>query len=489
MRNSPRKTHSCCFPRRGFLKALGAGAAALPLSALPAPSEDAPDGGAPGASAPRPKGVATIRGAFLYPPTQTLRDAGYWSWPGSSFDAEGHHKRYLDKIRAIEAGLGIKVAMEEKPVDGEESASRFIQEVKGTKPDGLLLIPFKKSHWSLVLRIVKETGVPSVVLATLGVLLVDHIQQLRRAPGAYLINAMDDLDAVEYGLRMIRTARWMRESRILNIAGSQVREALVPHLGTQVRSVPLSRFYEVFRTQEIDGDVKELARTYAKGAREVVEPTEADILEAARACFALRKILKQEGGDALMMDCLPGLARPHKHVPPCMGFMTLRDEGTAAGCQADLSATLTLMIVAQLFGKPGFQQNSSTETEENRYFGAHCTSPARMRGMGSPAEPYILRSHAEAGWGCVPQVLFSQGEPVTMAQYLPGEKPQLYLYSGKIAKCYPKAPGGCRTNIEVAFEGVLDACDIKGMHQIIFYGDHIEDLRRFCQLYGIGAVS
>ncbi len=35
--------------------------------------------------------------------------------------------------------------------------------------------------------------------------------------------------------------------------------------------------------------------------------------------------------------------------------MSLRDEGIAAGCQADLSATLSLMLVQQLFGKPGFQ--------------------------------------------------------------------------------------------------------------------------------------
>jgi hypothetical protein len=112
-----------------------------------------------------------------------------------------------------------------------------------------------------------------------------------------------------------------------------------------------------------------------------------------------------------------------------------------------------------------------------------------MRGPESPAEPYILRSHAEAGWGCVPQVLFSAGEPVTMAQYLPGEKPQLHVYGGKIVKCYPKAPGGCRTNVEVAFDGVEDACDVKGMHQVIFYGDHVRDLKRFCQLFGISAVS
>ena len=56
-------------------------------------------------------------------------------------------------------------------------------------------------------------------------------------------------------------------------------------------------------------------------------------------------IIEAEGADAIMMNCLPGLRKPHKHVPPCMGFMSLRDEGIPAGCQSDLNATLTMMLV------------------------------------------------------------------------------------------------------------------------------------------------
>jgi len=191
-----------------------------------------------------------------------------------------------------------------------------------------------------------------------------------------------------------------------------------------------------------------------------------------------------------MMDCLPGLSRPHKHPPPCMGFMSLRDEGIAAGCQADLNATLTLMLVQQLFDKPGFQQNASMETEKNHYFGAHCTCASKLSGTTGPSQPYILMSHAEAGWGCVPRVLWRVGQEVTMAQYLWGKTPQMYLYSGQVVGC-PDIPqtGGCRTNIEMTINEVDDVCDVKGMHQIIFYGDYARDLRIFCQLYGIKVVT
>ena len=224
-------------------------------------------------------------------------------------------------------------------------------------------------------------------------------------------------------------------------------------------------------------------------AKEIVEPSEADILEAAKCYYALKRLLNAEQGDALMMECLTGLRIPHKHVPPCMGFMTLRDEGIVAGCQADLSSTLTMMLVEQLFDRPGFQQNAAMNTEQNLYFGSHCTCPSKMRGRNAPPEPYVLRNHAEAGWGCVPRVLLTPGQEVTMAQYRPGKEPQMHVYSGKVVRCPGIPPaGGCRTNVEMTIDGVPDVCDVKGMHQIIFYGNHARQLKTFCQLYGIPVV-
>jgi len=170
--------------------------------------------------------------------------------------------------------------------------------------------------------------------------------------------------------------------------------------------------------------------------------------------------------------------------------MSLRDEGIAAGCQADLNPTLTLMLIQQLFDKPGFQQNAAMNTARNLYFGSHCTAPSKMRGCSASPEPYTLHHHAEAGWGCVPRVLFSPGQEATMALYSSGSKPQMIIYTGRIVDC-PSIPptGGCRSNLQMTINEVSDVCDVKGMHQIIFYGNHAAELRAFCQLYDIQAVS
>jgi len=466
--------------RRRFLQTMGSTAAGVSLGS----GRLLAGASAPGST--RQEKIATVRGAFIYPPTASLRKVGYYSWPGSTFDAEGRQKQYMKSIREIERNLGMRITMDSEPLDESASVTRFINEVKQSKPDGLLLIPFKKGHWPHVTRIIEETGIPAVVLASLGILLVGHINQLHRKPGVYLINSLNNLEAVEDGMRMIKTARWMKDSCILNIAGSTASEKAVPHLGTKVRTIPRARFIEEFRSMDATDAVKQLAGAYRKNAKKVIQPTKADILDAAKTYFVLKKLVQEEKADAVMMDCLPGLRRPHKHPPPCMGFMSLRDEGIAAGCQSDLSATLTLMLVQQLFDKPGFQQNASMETEENHYFGAHCTCASKLSGTTGPSEAYILMSHAEAGWGCVPRILWPQGREVTMAQYLPGNTPKMYVYSGQVVGCPPiPQTGGCRTNIEMTINEVDDVCAVKGMHQIIFLGNHAKQLRTFCQLCDI----
>jgi L-fucose isomerase-like protein len=203
-------------------------------------------------------------------------------------------------------------------------------------------------------------------------------------------------------------------------------------------------------------------------------------------------LISEEGADAVMMNCLPGLKHPHQHVPPCMGFMSLRDEGIPMGCESDLDATLTMMLQQYLFNRPGFQHNPAVDTEKNHYFGAHCTAPTKMNGSANAAEPFILRNHAEAGWGVVPRVLMKPDQEVTIAKYLSsrdGKKPQLLLYSGTIIGCPPTPPaGGCRTNIETTINELDDVAQLKGHHLCMIYGNYVHEFRSFCQLYDIEVV-
>ena len=54
--------------------------------------------------------------------------------------------------------------------------------------------------------------------------------------------------------------------------------------------------------------MKELAHQFAKQAVKIVQPTNEDILQAAKTYFVLKKLLAQEKGDALIRNGVPGTA-------------------------------------------------------------------------------------------------------------------------------------------------------------------------------------
>jgi len=470
--------------RRDFMSAVAAGAAGIALR--PGNLSAAPSGGK---NLPSRKEPPLVRGAFLYPPTKLLEEEGYYSWPGSGFGAEAHQKQYMGEIARMAERLGIRVQMDDGPLFGQENVARFIAEVKDRKPDGLLLVAFKKSEWESVRKIAEESALPTVAMATLGVLLNPQLNQLYEKPGIYAIASLDNFDAIEYGLKMIATSSRMRKSRILSVVKAERGQSAVPHLGTEVVVVPTPEFAEMYRGIPQTDEVRLLAEAYLHNALKCVEPSEADVYEAARLYFACKRILAEHEADAIMIKCLDGI-REKDFPPPCMAFMSLRDEGIVAGCQNDLDATLTMMLVQELFGLPGFQQNSSCDTEKNHHFGAHCTCPTKLAGFEAPPAAYILRNHAEAGVGAVPQVLWPAGEKVTMAHYLANEEPpQMLVYSGQAIGCHDTPPaGGCRTNVEITINELEDVTKVKGMHQTIFLGDRTKELHRFCQMFGIVAT-
>lgn len=472
--------------RRDFIKtasAVTAGVSATPSKVL--------FGAASGTPAKKNR-LPTVYGAFVYPPSEILKKEGYYSWPGSSFDAEGRQKLYMKRIREIEGKLGMRIQIDNKPLDTPSDVSAFIDKVKREVPDGLLLIPFKKGHWEHILRIIDGVNLPTVIFATQGILLAPHIRDVKHKTGIYMINSLENLDAVEQGLKMISAGRRMMDSLIINITGEETREDRVRFIGTTVRTIPHQRFYKAFKQMKATAEVKALANDYVKNAVKIVEPAESDIVESAKTYFVFKKLIQEEGADAVMMNCLPGLRKPHQHVPPCMGYMNLRDEGIPMGCESDLDATLTMMLQQYLFDRPGFQHNPSVDTEKNLYFCAHCTAPTRMNGPGGPRERFILRNHAEAGWGVVPRVLMKADQEVTIAKYLSsknGEKSQLLLYSGNIVGCPPNPPaGGCRTNVVTTISELDDVAQLKGHHLCMIYGNFVKELKTFSQLFDIEVV-
>jgi hypothetical protein len=470
----------CGCDRRDFLTAMGAAAGAITFTSLRA---DAAEPAADEAK-PRKRTGATVRAVFLYPPSSTFANNpnGWWSWPGNDFDAEGRQKQYTAALREIEKKHGMKIVADEKPVANRADAERLAAELKAEKPDGLLLVMFYNrilGEADFLLKVADELGIPVVFFIGLG---VKHgpVAGYRR-PGVYFIQSLDNLEAIEYGLRMINARKLMAQSKLLSITEApEPREGVEAFLGVTVRVIPFAQYAALFEKVTIDAAARELIKGWTGGAKEVRAVTGEALENAARAHLALLKLLEQEQADGLTMNCLR-----RGMLKPCVSFATLNSRLVPAACENDLPAAYTQLLGQLLTGRPGFQHNPCYETERNHYYGSHCTCPMKLEGPDGPEAEYLLRRFAHTNEGsCAIQVFFKPGDPATMVRYHPGKPPALDVYAARVVQSHPMPPAaGCTTNVEIEVTDRPDACMVRGHHNLIFSGDFARKFRLFAQLF------
>lgn len=475
----------CGCSRRGFLGGVGA---AVGSAVLASPAEAFSLWGgrdrAPLVPPARARPGATVRVAFLYPPSTTFRDnpEGWWSWPGNDFDAEGREKQFRAALDAMAKKAGFALQYGGKPVGTEADAQQLAEEIGSRKPDGLLLVMFYNNslpHADLALKAAEQAGIPAVFYIGLG---AKHgpVTAYRR-PGVYLIQSLDNFDAIERSLRAIHAKKIMSQSRLLSITDAKgPGESVEPFFGTTVAVVPFARYADEFGKVALGPDARRFIAGLTGRARERRGVTAEALENAARAHFALVKLLVDEKADGVAMNCLR-----RGMLKPCMSFATLNGGLVPAACENDLPAAYTQLLGQLLLGRPGFQHNPCYETERNHYYASHCTCATRLRGPGGGERPYLLRRFGHTNEGsCAIQVFWEEGEPVTMVRYYPGKDPALDVYAGRVVKSHPMPPaGGCTTNVEIALTDRDDAGQVKGHHNLLFCGDEARTFRIFAQLH------
>ncbi|NLY00787.1 MAG: hypothetical protein GXY83_32225 [Rhodopirellula sp.] len=466
---------SCGCDRRDFLSAMGMAAGTLALAPLTAKA------GEPGPL--RQKTAAVVRAVFLYPPSQTFGGPdGWWSWPGNDFDAEKRQEQYAAELARVAEKLGISIVCDGPAVASAADAQRVAGELGAAKPDGLLVIMFYNrslGEADLLLKTAEDLGIPAVFFVGLG---VKHgpVSHYRR-PGVYFIQSLDNLQAIEYGMRMIHAKKRMGQSRLLSITEApEPREGTEPFLGTTIRVIPFARYADTFHSVPIGEEGKALIESVKAGAKEIRGIAPEALENAARAHLAIKKLLADEQADGVTMNCLK-----RGMLKPCISFATLNGQLVPAACENDLPAVYTQLLGQLLTGRPGFQHNPCYDTEKNHYYASHCTCPTKVYGPEGTDLPYLLRRFAHTNEGsCAIQVFWNPGDPVTMVRYYPGDPPALDVYAGKVVASHPMPPAaGCTTNVEIELTDRDDACMVRGHHNLLFCGDYARQFRLFTQLY------
>ncbi|MCW5554580.1 MAG: hypothetical protein KIS67_20770 [Verrucomicrobiae bacterium] len=485
MNTSPHP-HHCqgCLSRRRCLQLISSAAVGLTfsrsvVSALAATRQPAPDFVDPAKLRPHP--LTRIEAAYLQQPRP------YWlGWPGTAYPLDQAQAEYNAKLNESCERLELTLRAEAKPLETEAGLAAFINGLKDRQPDGVLLTLQHMQCWGWADRVAREAGVPTIIFAPVGTAFTGHLAGISRRQGVHVISSLE-WPAVEDGLRMIRAKRMFEESRILWIKGNERNETVLDRLGTKVRAIPRDTFNQLFDKMPANEEAKDIASTFRRGARKIIEPNWDDSVNSARCYTAAKRLLADEQANALSMDCLGMVQAKLVPTPPCGAWTILQDEGITAGCEADLHGATSMMLTSYLLDRPSYMNDPVPETAKNLLIASHCTSGTRLEGFSKARADYSLRSHSESDLGVSVQVFWPVGAPITLVRF--SNTNELIVDTGTVVSNVDTPPaGGCRTSVEVKMDNVEDCRDVLGFHQCVTLGNHRRVVEGFCQLYGIKVV-
>lgn len=395
------------------------------------------------------------------------------TWPKPDLDVAGEVRRIEDHLAGLagkmpgvhlEGGQLYRIA-----ADVPDSAAAL------GNPDGILVFNLTSTLSSHIDRLA-GTGLPTVLYSQP---YSGHdwaeVPAMRQRGRRIICLATTDFNEISTACRLIRTAHLMSKTRVLYVNASpypgQAAERIKERIGTGIVHISPERVNAAYRAVD-DVAAAQDAREWMSGALKVVEPSQADIVSSSRLYLALRQIMKEEGAQAVTINCLGLFAQKQLPAYPCLAFCKMNDVGLVGVCEGDMDSTLTQLIFGYAFDVPGYVSDPVIDTSTNTVIHAHCVSATRMDGPSGTRAPYIIRSHMEDNKGASLQVKMRVGQVITMAKLI--RQDTMLVSTGTITD-NPESDRGCRTKITTK---VADASKLLngyegGLHRVIFYGDRM----------------
>ena len=252
------------------------------------------------------------------------------------------------------------------------------------------------------------------------------------------------------------------------IASGVDRDFLLQRYGIETVDIDLQRLIDGIKNVS-QTEAEKVARAMEKRSKAIKEPSSADLVEAAKAYLAIRRICQEERLDAMTIRCFDIVKVCG--TTSCLALALLNDEGIVAGCEGDMQTLISMYLAKHLCGEVAFMANPSLLTDKTSML-AHCTIPLTM------CDETVVRSHFESGIGVAIQGLL----PLTDYTLLKWGGPKLDRYFVKEAKAIesPYSNHFCRTQItlNVNLKPYLLQHSI-GNHHVIIRGRHAEEIREF----------
>lgn len=252
------------------------------------------------------------------------------------------------------------------------------------------------------------------------------------------------------------------------IASGVDRDYVFKRYGIQIVDIDLQHLIDGIKTAN-QAEATKIAQACMKRSKAIVEPSCADMIEAAKTYLAIKQICTEEQLTAVSIRCFDIVNACN--TTSCLALAMLNDEGIVAGCEGDLQTVITMVLAQKICGEKAFMANPSILTEQSSLL-AHCTLPLSM------CDEIVMRSHFESLKGVAIQGLL----PTTDYTLLKWGGAKMDKFFVTEAKALPLdySDHFCRTQIklDVNLKDYLLNHSI-GNHQVIIKGRHAEAIRNF----------
>lgn len=200
-----------------------------------------------------------------------------------------------------------------------------------------------------------------------------------------------------------------------------------------------------------------------------------DIKNAIRVYHALKELICDRGLDGGTIRCFD-LIGLHK-TTACLAVAKLNAEGKTFGCEGDVPALISMVLLKTVSSRPVFMANpSKIDINKNEILLAHCTLPLDM------ADDVQLDTHFETGLGVGVQGKIRLGTGTLFK--ISGSLDRYFISDVDIIK-NTTDPDHCRTQVLVRLKKGVDYFlkDPIGNHHILCNGGHAKILSSFLRQF------
>ncbi len=331
-----------------------------------------------------------------------------------------------------------------------------------------------------------------------------YVPRLQKQGLRLILAPSRDLAEIDRIVALLRVPVRMKQSKIILVgnpgcaAGTNAAkdfDLVRTKLGPEVVQITPEEFVKIHESIDSQAAEKEAQDYWISQAKEIVEPTGEEVVKSCKTYLAMKKIMLEHGAQAITVKCLGGIPIGTLGYP-CLGFSRLLDDGLVGACEADIDSTLTMLMFLYAFGLPGFITDPLIDTAKNAVIHAHCVAPTKMRGPATERLPFSIRSHRDDNLGASLEVFMNQdlGQKVTWAKV--ANLDTILVTTGTIVEVCDFDDRGCRTQVVTEVDdaralfsnwggGILPDDMLTLLHRVLFYGDHLNNVRDLAHLMGL----